>query len=174
MNAKRRSFVLLALAMLTLVGIAAAADVRSELGAARHGTAPFKNVAVAEAAGYAVFPDAQGITCIDNPGVGAMGIHYVNGAFVGDTVLDPARPESVVYEPGPHGALHLVAVEYIVFQEAWDAVHHGPPTLFGQEFELTSSDNRYGIPAFYSLHAWIWKGNPSGLFAEWNPRVTCR
>lgn len=23
------------------------------------------------------------------------------------------------------------------------------------------------------LHAWIWKHNPSGTFAEWNPNVRC-
>jgi hypothetical protein len=45
--------------------------------------------------------------------------------------------------------------------------------LFGQEFELVPAGNRYGIPAFYELHAWIWKFNPLGLFADWNPRVHC-
>jgi hypothetical protein len=23
------------------------------------------------------------------------------------------------------------------------------------------------------LHVWIWEPNPSGLFADWNPSVTC-
>lgn len=38
---------------------------------------------------------------------------------------------------------------------------------------LVASGNRYGIPAFYELHAWIWKWNPRGLFDDWNSRVTC-
>jgi len=25
----------------------------------------------------------------------------------------------------------------------------------------------------YELHAWIWKNNPSGVFYEWNPKVSC-
>jgi hypothetical protein len=29
------------------------------------------------------------------------------------------------------------------------------------------------VPAFYSLHAWVWKRNPAGTFAMFNPRVTC-
>jgi len=27
--------------------------------------------------------------------------------------------------------------------------------------------------AFYSLHAWIWKDNPSGMFSMWNPAANC-
>jgi hypothetical protein len=59
-------------------------------------------------------------------------------------------------------------------KDAWDATHSSPPALFGQEFMVTPSPNRFGIPAFYALHAWIWKENPSGLFSPWNPRVSCR
>jgi hypothetical protein len=146
----------------------------SDLDAARQATAPFRDVEVAKHAGYGEFRDAQGIACIENPGVGTMGIHYVKGELVGDTVLDPERPEALVYEPRPHGQLRLVALEYIVFQEAWDKENAHPPTLFGQEFMLVPAGNRYGIPAFYELHAWIWKSNPRGLFDDWNPRVSCR
>ena len=134
----------------------------------RKATAQFRRVSNAQAAGYAQFLD-----CIDEPGQGAMGIHFVNGDFVGDTVLNPQQPEALVYEPGEHGKLKLVALEYIVFQEAWDAQSSTPPMLFGQTFHLVSSPNRYGIPAFYELHVWAWKTNPSGTFYEWNPRVSC-
>jgi hypothetical protein len=47
------------------------------------------------------------------------------------------------------------------------------PSLFGEPFEATGADNRYGLPPYYSLHAWIWKNNPSGMFKDWNPKVTC-
>ena len=33
--------------------------------------------------------------------------------------------------------------------------------------------NRYEIPAVLSLHVWLWKFNPSGLFAPFNPNVSC-
>ena len=45
--------------------------------------------------------------------------------------------------------------------------------MFGRQFNLTPSPNRFGIPAFYSLHAWAWKVNPEGDFFAWNPRVNC-
>jgi hypothetical protein len=47
--------------------------------------------------------------------------------------------------------------------------------LFDQEFMVTPHPNRFGLPAFYSLHAWIWKHNPAedGMFAMWNPDVSC-
>ena len=61
----------------------------------------------------------------------------------------------------------------MVFKADWDRKHSSPPSLFGQTFNFTPSPNRYGLPPFYSLHAWIWKHNPSGMFAPWNPNVSC-
>jgi len=67
-----------------------------------------------------------------------------------------------------------VALEYIVFKADWEAAGHAsPPVLFGRQFDFTAAPNRYGLPPFYSLHAWIWKPNPSGLLFAWNPDVNC-
>ena len=83
------------------------------------------------------------------------------------------------FTPRPLGPLldiaeqRLAALEHIVFKEAWDATHTGRPALFGVPFDFTPAPNRYGIPAFYALHAWIWKDNPAGMFMPWNPRVSC-
>jgi hypothetical protein len=140
---------------------------------ARKATAKFRKLAVAEAAGYGLLKDAAGIACIDNPGVGGMGIHYVQGDLVGDDEVKATKPELLVYEPQPNGRMRLVALEYVVFQAAWDAHHHKAPRLFGEKFELVAAGNRYGLPPFYELHAWVWKHNPRGLFDDWNPRVTC-
>jgi hypothetical protein len=102
-----------------------------------------------------------------------MGVHYVNGNLVGDAVLDPARPEALVYEQKA-GGLHLAALEYIVFKDVWQAAGHlQPPTMFGRQFDFTNSPNRYGIPPFYALHAWLWKTNTSGDLESWNPRIHC-
>lgn len=155
------------------LAVAAWANPHDQLEAAKAGTSKYRDLDVATHAGYGLFKDAAGIACIAQPGEGAMGVHYVNGDFVGDTKLDPANPEAVVYEPRHDGKPRLVALEYIVFQAAWDAEHHKAPRLFGEEFMLTPSPNRFGIPAFYSLHAWLYKENPSGTFAMWNPRVNC-
>ena len=143
------------------------------LAAAKAATARFHNLDAAKANGYALLVDANKIACIANPPVGTMGIHYVNGDLVSSGKIDPLTPQALVYEPAEDGQLHLVAVEYIAFQQPWDATHSSAPTLFGQQFMLTTAPNRFGLPAFYSLHAWIWKNNPSGTFSMWNPLVHC-
>jgi hypothetical protein len=170
MKLKKLAIALAVLVPLAVVGVAFASGA---FGEARPATAHFHHVAMAEAAGYGEFRDAQGIACIELPGTGAMGVHYVNGSLVGDAVLDPRRPEALVYEQRGQN-LHLVALEYIVFKQVWeDAGNTEPPTLFGREFDLVNSPNRYGLPPFYALHAWAWKVNPSGDFFAWNPRVDC-
>ena len=143
-----------------------------QLAAAARATARFHRLAVAEKAGYGLFKDAAGTACIDNPPEGAMGIHYVRGDIVGDGAVSVRTPEALVYEKR-HGRMHLVALEYVVFAADWDAKHAHPPKLFGQEFMFTAAGNRYGLPDFYSLHVWLWKHNPNGLFEMWNPRVHC-
>jgi hypothetical protein len=140
---------------------------------ARDATAGYADPAAALAAGYELLTDAAGLACIDQPGQGAMGIHYVKGALVQAGTVDPARPQALVYQRTPEGRLRLAALEYVVLQDGWDAAHGAPPRLFGQEFMLTPAGNRYGLPAFYSLHAWLWQDNPTGLFSMWNPGVRC-
>jgi hypothetical protein len=151
----------------------ASAHGRSGLDRVRHATTRFHDVNTADSAGYKRFVDVNGIACIDMPGMGGMGVHYVNGALVGDPTIDPLEPEAMVYRPDAKGHLHLVAVEYIVVKSAWDATHTSPPSLFGTTFDFTPGPNRFGLPDFYSLHAWIFKHNPAGTFAMWNPRVDC-
>ena len=143
------------------------------LAAARAATAKYQRLHSAIADGYGKLVDAKGIACIDNPGVGGMGVHYVSNGLVGDGKVRATTPEALVYEPRRHGRLRLVALEYVVFQSDWDKAHSSPPRLFGREFELMPADNRYGLPPFYELHAWVWKHNPRGLFDDWNPRVSC-
>ena len=77
-----------------------------------------------------------------SPGAGTMGIHYVKGALVQAGTIDAARPQALVYERTAQGRLEPAAVEYVVLQAGWDAAHGAPPSLFGQQFMLTSGDNR--------------------------------
>lgn len=134
----------------------------------RQATAEFRNVQRAIDAEYVQF-----FGCVHEPLAGAMGIHFVNGELVGDTVIDASTPEAVMYEVRASGKLELVGVEYIVFQSAWDAEHATRPELFGEPFNLVAEPNRFGIPAFYELHAWAWKENPTGPHQDWNPQVLC-
>lgn len=146
---------------------------QNALDTVRGATGRYHSLTVAQASGYALLKDKAGIACIDNPGVGAMGVHYVNGTLVNSGQVNPLKPQALVYEPAANGQLNLVAVEYITFQQQWDATHGAPPMLFGQPFMLTPDGNRFGLPAFYSLHAWIWQDNPTGTFSMWNPQVSC-
>jgi hypothetical protein len=156
-----------------LAGAPGATADSNGVSSARAATASFHDLSVAVAAGWNIhLYDVNGIDCIDNP-AGGMGIHYVNGALVGDGAVDATTPEALVYQPMPDGSMKLVAVEYVVLRADWDATHSDPPSLFGQQFELVLAGNRYGLPDFYELHAWVWRNNPAGMFEDWNPKVTC-
>jgi hypothetical protein len=152
-----------------IVALGAVAAVRaggdSELGRVRAANQRFRSTEVAEAAGWGPVPGLD--YCFENPGVGAMGYHYINTGLL-DTSLDSLTPEAMVYAPGPDGQLKLGAVEYIVPADAWDAAGNTmPPELLGHHLHLNSA---LGV---YVLHAWIFFGNPSGVFQDWNPNVSC-
>jgi hypothetical protein len=139
----------------------------------RAATTKYHSLARAQHDGYALLTDVNGISCIADGDMGAMGYHYVKGDLVGDPAIVPTTPEALVYAPDRRGRLHLAAVEYVVVKAAWDATHSAPPALFGQTFNFTDAPNRYGLPPFYSLHVWLFKHNPAGLFAMFNPNVVC-
>lgn len=148
---------------------------RAQLAAMRAATYRFHNLATAEDGGYGLLHDTAGISCIDMPGMGGMGVHWVNGPLVGDPTLDVRTPEALVYAPDRDGTLRLAALEFIVDKAAWDAHHAKRPQLFrGAPFDLTTAPNRYGLAPFYSQHVWLWKHNLAGTLAMWNPRVSCR
>ncbi len=136
--------------------------------AVRDATERFKDVAVAEAEGYVLQ-----FGCVTGPDAGAMGLHYVNGALVNAGAIDAAHPQIVIYEPTPGGGRRLIGADYLVLAGPWDAKHSGPPQLMGQRYHLFASPNRFGLPAFYTLHVWAWKSNPSGSFVNWHPNVSC-
>jgi hypothetical protein len=150
----------LTVAALTFAATPALARGQSDLAEARRATAGFHPVRNAEAAGYASTLDTLG--CFENPGVGGMGVHYLNGAIL-DGIPDANAPEALVYEMRPNGKLKLVAHEYIVPIAAWSGDE--PPTLFGRHFHQHST-----LP-LWVLHAWVWQSNPAGMFEDWNPNV---
>lgn len=118
--------------------------------------------------------DLAGISCIEDPhGTGAMGIHYLDATNLFDGSIDRLAPETLIYEPDEGGSLTLVAAEYLVIADAWDATHAAPPILYGQRFSRVAAGNRYGLPDFYELHVWHEKANPRGTFNDWNPTVSC-
>jgi hypothetical protein len=132
----------------------------------REVTALYRDIDQALAAGYAQFGG-----CVSGPEVGAMGVHFVNGALV-DGTLDVDHPEALIYEI-KNGVARLLGVEYITPAPAWDAVHQEVPVLSGQHLQFVGTPNRYRLPALYELHVWAWRDNPNGTFVDWNPRVSC-
>ena len=136
----------------------------------RESTERFRDVSVAEAEGYHLV-----FGCVSGSDSGAMGLHFANLSLAFDDVLDPARPEIVIYEPLSDGRLRLIGADYLILADAWHAKHPltETPQLMGQLLHLFESPNRFGLPAFYTLHVWAWKDNPNGTFVNWHPKVSC-
>ena len=134
----------------------------------RDATARFHDVAVAEREGYFLQ-----FGCVSGSDFGAMGMHFVNFPLVEDGELDATRPEIVIYEPQPDGSLQLIGADYLVLAEKWHAQHDSPPELMGQLFHRFEAPNRFGLPAFYTLHVWAWKPSPTGTFVNWHAHVSC-
>jgi hypothetical protein len=134
----------------------------------RETTERFKDVSQAEAEGYQLQ-----FGCVTGDSAGAMGLHYVKGEYVGDDVLDPTRPEILIYEPLPGGRRKLIGVDFLVFADVWHLKNPGTPQLMGQLLHLFEAPNRFGLPPFYTLHVWAWKENPTGSFVNWHSKVSC-
>jgi len=134
----------------------------------REATERFQDVEVAKSEGYVLQ-----FGCVSGSDAGAMGMHFVNGKLVGDGELDPTKPEIVIYEPQPNGQLKLIGADFLVLADAWNAKHAGPPEMMGQLFHLFEAPNRFGLPAFYTLHVWAWKESPTGSFVNWHQNVSC-
>jgi len=148
-----------ATSMPSLAGIAPA--VQRDVMRLRDATARFHDLDTAVTAGYA--RDVE--QCLAHPPHGAMGFHHANSGYV-DTRIEVERPEILTYERGVDGRRVLTGAEYIIPYRLWPA-DSTPPTAFGQN--LRRADD---LRLWY-LHVWVWKENPSGLFADWNPAVRC-
>jgi len=138
-----------------------------DLAALRQAVAGFHDLSAAEASGYttAVGDPSDGHTCLSDPS-GAMGIHYLKVALVNDTVV-VTQPELMIYEPQQDGSMQFVGVEYIIPYSIHGA-DQPAPTLFGESFMKNDHFQLWG------LHAWVGRKNPSGMFAMWNPDVSCQ
>jgi hypothetical protein len=134
----------------------------------REATKRFHDVAVAEDEGYILK-----FGCVSGSDYGAMGMHFVNFPLVMDGELDATRPEIVIYEPQQNGSLKLIGADYLVLAEAWDEKNESPPELMGQLFHLFEAPNRFGLPAFHTLHVWAWKHSPTGTSVNWHANVSC-
>ena len=127
---------------------------------ARQATEAYVNIAAAEADGYEPITD-----CMADAEQGSMGTHYAKASLLEDPALDVTQPEVLMYEPLPDGGMELIGVEYLVPAPLW--TEDAPPVLLGQEFEYLEDLD------LYALHLWARRNNPNGLYADWNPNVSC-
>lgn len=137
------------------------AQLHEQLAALRRATARYHRFSAAEADEF-----VQITECMTNPPIGGMGFHYGRvDRLTDDAVLEVTEPEVLLYEP-IDGRMRLVAVEYVVPFDILPPTAD-PPVLFGQRLHVNEDAQ------VWALHAWVWKHNPSGIFEDWNPRVSC-
>ncbi|MFL5619086.1 MAG: hypothetical protein ACJ79A_11935 [Gemmatimonadaceae bacterium] len=143
---------------------AASVSENTDLATLHAATARFHRYeAVAKDAGYTFLFMNMCMVDQSPDKAGGMGYHYVNTDLL-DGKVEVDKPEALLYEPEANGQLRLVAVEYVIPKDAWTA--DTLPRLFGQQLKL----NAFNL---YALHVWAWENNPSGIYANWNPRVNC-
>jgi hypothetical protein len=137
-----------------------------QLAAVRAATAKYHNVETALADGY--IPVSP---CEELPGQGAMGFHYLNPGLAQDLASTPDQPEVLLYVPDKNGKLKLAGVEY--FQAAAGRTATQAPEILGVKFDGPMPGHNPEMPEHFDLHLWLWERNPSGLFAAWNPALSC-
>lgn len=137
------------------------AQMQQDLATLRAVTAPFHRFEAAQDAAYST----KITSCMADPMLGGMGFHYGNVGLI-DGTLEVNKPELLLYEPEKDGKLRFVAVEYVL-PYTFRSRSAEPPVLFGQQFK---QNDRFQL---WGLHVWVGRENPSGIFASWNPRVTC-
>jgi hypothetical protein len=158
-------------------------------------TERFRDVNVALAEGYVRDPLnlCETAEMMGRPAeLGAMGIHFAREDLLGitsppnprvdgtGTHTDFLTPAILIYEPQSDGSLELVAVENLVFAEAWKmAGHDAPPSFHGVTYDTmvddpaTEVDEAHLFEPHHDRHVWIYRENPNGVFAPFNPAVTC-
>lgn len=137
-------------------------DIQEQLDALRDAVQPYYSIDVAVAAGW----DEEITGCMESSD-GGMGFHFVNfDQLANGGEVSILRPEALLYEPMADGSLAFVGVEYIIPEEDVPRTDP-PPVLFGQEFGFIEAFEVWG------LHVWVGRDNPDGIFADFNPDVTC-
>jgi hypothetical protein len=147
---------------------------QDDLAQVRRVTARFHDVDAAVTAGYELgWVNGSGVriitNCVASPTAGAMGYHYFNAELMADLTTTALQPEVLVYAPGEDAKLKLAAVEWVV-----RGPNSNPPGV-SQAPSVLGMPLHILVPAvgFWIMHAWVWQPNPSGMFADFNPEVSC-
>ena len=139
--------------------------------------------------------------CVDsasegaNPALGAMGEHWIRIDRMADQRLDVRQPEELLYIDTPRGR-RLLGVEWQIPAFEGGLPHYGtqppdpartppPARMFGGRAFNGPMQGHNLFPAWpfdvhltpqpwhYDLHVWLWRKNPRGIFAQYNPAVGC-
>ena len=157
-----------AVAVVAAAAMAGDGPLPPELREVRAAVARFHSLEQAERAGY-----VRGSPC-EASVAGAMGHHYPNPALMADREIDPLRPEVLLYLPDGNGNLKLVGVEYWMRDADGSLLTDDDrPSLFGQPFDGPMRGHNPFMPVHYDLHVWVAEENPNGVFAQWNPTISC-
>jgi hypothetical protein len=171
------SVLAVAITVLVAAGVAAAAPSKqsAQLRSVKLALDKYRSVAVAEADGYKAESPCESTPVSKEASWwgGAMGVHYVNDALLGKP-LDPKKPAILTYLPQPNGGMRLLAAEYFKPDADQKVTTDGDrPSILGHAFDGPMKGHAPGMPVHYDLHVWLWAHNPSGLFAPFNPALTC-
>jgi hypothetical protein len=135
-------------------------ELQRALATMRRVTAKYHNIDAALADGFVLLHP-----CEERPDEGPVGTVYIHFERLLDGVIDPASPDALIYEPTSNGRERLVGVEFALPYGMWP--HAEPPQYLGNAFQR---EDEFGV---WALHAWTWRHNPEGMFAESNPNVSC-
>jgi hypothetical protein len=173
----------------------AAAPGEPTLAEVRAATERFRDVEVALAEGYIRDPGdiCDTAAMMGAPAeLGGMGIHFFRPDLLGITAppnprvdgngthTDFRQPAILIYDPHADGSLQLVAVENLVFKDAWHGAGNAePPSFHGVPYDdmeddpATGVDEAHMFEPHYDRHVWLYRENTNGIFAQYNPTVTC-
>ena len=174
--------------------IASAQSEADQIAAVKAATEKYMDVNVALAEGFIPDPSGACVSAAEEglpPEWGAMGIHYLNMAKLkisggeprvagAGTHTDFMAPAILLYEPQADGSLELIAVENLVFQEAWAAEGNTEPPMFAGKIwdtmaddMATGGDEAHGFEPHFDRHIWAFRDNPAGVFVPFNASVSC-
>jgi len=95
---------------------------------------------------------------------GVLGEPFLNAQIQG---VEPTEPHAVLFDLTDEGTYEPLGLKWFVPAEG----REDPPTLFGREFDGPFGSEAGVIPEHYALHAWLFRENPDGVFARYNPAV---
>lgn len=165
------------------------------IAAVRAATERFRGVDAAIAEGYVRDPMNRCDTAemLGRPkNEGTTGVRYYRPDLLGITTLpyervdgdgthtDFLKPAILIYEPKADGGLELVAVENLVFEAAWKAAGNNQPPAYQHvpydhlvDDPETPVDEAHLFAPHFSRRFWLYRENPNGMFARYNPKVSC-